>query len=40
VMGSGHGYFEGVDPAAVKLGDPTVVIAAPRVTHLRFPVLR
>jgi hypothetical protein len=40
VMGSGHRYFEGVDPAAVKLGDPTVVIPTRRVTHLRFPVVR
>jgi dihydrofolate reductase len=40
VMGGGHRYFEDVDPAAVKLGDPTVVIPTTRVTHLRFPVLR
>jgi len=40
VMGSGHRYFEDVDPADVKLGDPTVVIPARHVTHLRFPVLR
>ena len=40
VMGAGHRYFADVDPADVKLGDPTVVIPAQRVTHLRFPVLR
>ena len=40
VMGSGHRYFEDVDPAEVKLGDPTVIIPTTRVTHLRFPVLR
>ncbi|GAA3204593.1 hypothetical protein GCM10017690_10060 [Microbacterium terregens] len=40
VMGSGHRYFADVDPAAVRLGDPTVIIPTPRVTHLRFPVLR
>src|SRR5918993_2850531 len=32
VMGSGHRYFEDVDPSAVKLGDPTVVIPARSVT--------
>ena len=40
VMGSGHRYFEDVDPADVKLGDPTLIIPARRVTHMRFPVLR
>lgn len=40
VMGSGHRYFEDIDPATVRLGDPTVIIPARRVTHLRFPVLR
>jgi dihydrofolate reductase len=40
VMGTGHRYFEDVDPADVKLGDPTVIIPASRVTHLRFPVVR
>jgi dihydrofolate reductase len=40
VMGSGHRYFADIDPADVKLGDPTVVIPARRVTHLRYPVLR
>lgn len=40
VLGSGHRYFHDVDPADVRLGDPTVVIPARRVTHLRFPVLR
>lgn len=40
VMGSGHRYFEDIDPAAVRLGDPTVVIPTRHVTHLRFPVLR
>ena len=39
-MGGGHRYFEDVDPADVKLGDPTVIIPTTRVTHLRFPVLR
>jgi dihydrofolate reductase len=40
VMGSGHRYFEDVDPADVNLGDPTVLIPTRRVTHLRFPVLK
>lgn len=40
VMGSGHRYFADVEPDAVRLGDPTLVIPATRVTHLRFPVLR
>lgn len=40
VMGSGHKYFADVDPARVRLGDPTLVVAAPRVTHLRYPVVR
>jgi dihydrofolate reductase len=40
VMGGGHRYFEDIDPADVRLGDPTVLIPARRVTHLRFPVLR
>jgi len=40
VMGSGHRYFVDVDPADVKLGDPTLIIPARRVTHMRFPVLR
>ncbi|MCC2033959.1 dihydrofolate reductase family protein [Microbacterium allomyrinae] len=40
VLGTGHRYFEGVDPAAVRLGDPTVVIQSARVTHMVFPVER
>jgi dihydrofolate reductase len=39
VLGEGHRYFADVEPSAVRLGDPTVVIASERVTHLRFPVL-
>lgn len=38
VLGTGHRYFEGVDPAAVRLGDPTTVIPSARVTHMVFPV--
>lgn len=38
VLGSGHRYFADIDPAAVRLGDPTTVIASARVTHLVFPV--
>jgi dihydrofolate reductase len=40
VLGSGHRYFAEVDPAAVRLGDPTVVIPSTRVTHMVFPVER
>jgi len=40
VFGEGHRYFADVDPAAVRLGDPTVVIPSTRVTHLVFPVQR
>ena len=40
VLGSGHRYFADVDPAAVRLGDPTVVIPSTRVTHMVFPVQR
>ncbi|SFR95001.1 Dihydrofolate reductase [Microbacterium sp. cf046] len=40
VMGSGHRYFEDIEPADVKLGDPTVIIPARSVTHLRYPVVR
>ena len=40
VLGDGHRYFADVDPADVKLGDPTVVIPSARVTHLVFPVER
>jgi dihydrofolate reductase len=40
VLGSGHRYFADVDPAAVRLGDPTVVIPSARVTHMLFPVER
>lgn len=40
VLGSGHRYFADVDPAAVRLGDPTTVIPSTRVTHLVFPVER
>ncbi|WP_127476898.1 dihydrofolate reductase family protein [Microbacterium sulfonylureivorans] len=38
VLGSGHRYFADVDPAVVRLGDPTVVIPSTRVTHMVFPV--
>ncbi|MDY0910493.1 dihydrofolate reductase [Microbacterium sp. CFBP9034] len=38
VLGSGHAYFAGIDPALVRLGDPTVVIPSTRVTHMVFPV--
>ena len=37
VLGKGHPYFADVDPDAIRLGDPSVVIASTRVTHLRFP---
>ena len=40
LLGSGHPYFADVAPDAVRLGDPTVVIPAKKVTHLRFPVLK
>lgn len=40
VLGEGRRYFEGVDPQDVRLGDPTTVIPASRVTHCVFPVLR
>lgn len=40
VLGAGHRYFAQVDPAAVRLGDSTVVVPSVRVTHLVFPVLR
>ena len=40
VLGEGHRYFAEVEPDAVRLGNPTVVIPSERVTHLRFPVLR
>lgn len=40
VLGDGHAYFAGIDPADVRLGDPTVVIPSTRVTHLVFPVRR
>ena len=40
VLGSGHRYFADVDPAAVRLGDPTTVIPSARVTHMVFPVER
>ncbi len=40
VLGTGHRYFADVDPASVRLGDPTVVIPSTRVTHMVFPVLR
>lgn len=39
VLGEGHRYFADVPPDQVHLGDPTVVVRAKRVTHLRFPVL-
>ena len=38
VLGTGHRYFEDVDPAAVRLGDPTTVIPSVRATHMVFPV--
>jgi dihydrofolate reductase len=40
VLGEGHPYFADIAPEDVRLGDPTVVIPAKRVTHLRFPVLK
>ena len=40
VLGEGHPFFADVDPAAVRLGDPTVVIPSARVTHMVFPVER
>ena len=40
VLGEGHRYFAEVEPDAVRLGNPTVVIPSERVMHLRFPVLR
>ncbi|MET0734880.1 MAG: dihydrofolate reductase family protein [Microbacterium sp.] len=40
VLGGGHAYFADVDPAAVRLGDPTVVVPSVRVTHMVFPVRR
>jgi dihydrofolate reductase len=40
VLGEGHRYFADVDPAAVRLGDPTMVIPSTRVTHMVFPVER
>ena len=38
VLGSGQRYFADVDPAAVRLGDPTTIIPSTRVTHMVFPV--
>ncbi len=40
VLGTGHRYFEDVEPAAVRLADPTTVIRSARVTHMVFPVER
>ncbi|MFF2487510.1 dihydrofolate reductase family protein [Microbacterium sp. NPDC058062] len=40
VLGTGHAYFAEVDAAAVKLGDPTVIVPSTRVTHMVFPVER
>lgn len=40
VLGDGHRYFAEVDPATVRLGDPSVIIPTRRVTHLVFPVER
>jgi dihydrofolate reductase len=40
VLGTGHRYFADVDPARVRLGDPTLVIPSTRVTHMVFPVER
>ena len=39
-LGPTIAYFADVDPAAVRLGDPTVVIPSARVTHMVFPVER
>jgi dihydrofolate reductase len=38
VLGTGHRYFADVDPAAVRLGDPTLIIPSTRATHMVFPV--
>jgi dihydrofolate reductase len=40
VLGEGHAYFAGIDPAGVALGDPTVVVPSTRVTHMVFPVVK
>lgn len=40
VLGEGHRFFADVDPRAVRLGDPTVIVPSTRVTHLVFPVER
>lgn len=40
LIGEGHAYFADIDPGDVRLGDATTVITAPKVTHLRYPVLR
>ena len=40
LLGTGHAYFADIDPAAVKLGDPTVVLPSRRVTHMVFPVVK
>jgi dihydrofolate reductase len=40
VLGEGHPYFADVAPDEVRLGDPTTVVRAQRVTHMRFPVLK
>lgn len=39
VLGSGRRYFGDRDLSTAVLGDATEVIAAPRVTHLTYPVL-
>ena len=40
VLGEGHAFFAEVDAAAVRLGDPTVIVPSTRVTHMVFPVER
>jgi dihydrofolate reductase len=38
VLGGGHKYFADIPEGEILLEDPTVVIPARRVTHMRFPV--
>jgi dihydrofolate reductase len=38
VLGSGRPYFDPASQSSSRLGDPTTVIPAERVTHLVFPV--
>lgn len=40
VMGAGRPFFPGLAPEDLRFGDPETCVAASRVTHLRFPVLR